>query len=67
MLLILTSIKAAQYHENVLVHMLLAVCVVIFSSPGRSPGRAITTPALVSAGLAKSLTLNFFILWARHC
>ena len=53
----------------------------IFSSPGRSPGRAIVLPpalasALASASasaaaaasaLAKSLTLKFFMCWARRC
>ena len=36
----------------------------IFSSPGRSPGRAIVLPpavALAAAALAKSLTLKFFM------
>ena len=53
----------------------------IFSSPGRSPGRAIvlllasalalasgSALALASgSALAKSLTLNFFMWWARRC
>ena len=42
-----------------------------FSSPGRSPGRAIVLPlalALAAASaLAKSLTLKFFMWWARRC
>ena len=36
----------------------------LFSSPGRSPGRAIVLPpasALAAAALAKSLTLKFFM------
>ena len=40
------------------------VIAVIFSSPGRSPGRAIVLPpvlALAAAALAKSLTLKFFM------
>ena len=42
-----------------------AVRVLLFSSPGRSPGRAIVlSPA---SALAKSLTLKFFMQWARHC
>ena len=42
---------------------------IIFSSPGQSPGRAIVLPlalALASA-LAKSLMLSFFMWWARRC
>ena len=35
----------------------------VFSSPGRSPGRAIVLPPAlaVAAALAKSLTLKFFM------
>ena len=35
----------------------------IFSSPGRSPGRAIVLPSALAAAsaLAKSLTLKFFM------
>ena len=34
----------------------------VFSSPGRSPGRAIELPpALAAAALAKSLTLKYFM------
>ena len=39
----------------------------IFSSPGRSPGRAIVLPRASAWALAKSLTLKFFMRWARHC
>ena len=43
----------------------------IFSSPGRSPGRAIVLPPAsalaLAAALAKSLTLKFFMWWARRC
>ena len=43
----------------------------LISSPGRSPGRAIVLPlalALAAAlTLAKSLTLKFFMWWARRC
>ena len=45
----------------------------IFSSPGRSPGRAIVLPPAsaltASPTLAKcwSFTINFFMWWARRC
>ena len=42
-----------------------------FSSPGRSLGRAIVLPPAsvwaAAAALAKSLTLKFFMRWARRC
>ena len=47
--------------------------VVVFSSPGRSPGRAIVLPpasALASvavSALAKSLMLKFFMLLQARC
>ena len=48
---------------------------IIFSSPGRSPGRAIVLPpasasalaAASASALAKSLKLKFFMGWARRC
>ena len=40
----------------------LYICVMyIFSSPGRSPGRAIVLPPASELVLAKSLTLKFFM------
>ena len=41
-----------------------SVRVLLFSSPGQSPGRAIVLPtasALAATALAKSLTLKFFM------
>ena len=38
---------------------------IIFSSLGRSPGRAIVLPP--ASALAKSLMLKFFMWWARRC
>ena len=59
-------------------HYMLVIYSLLFSlishfitSPRRSPGRAIVLPpasALASvSALAKSLTLKFFMRWARRC
>ena len=46
---------------------------IVFSSPGRSPARAIVLPLVLAlapaaaSALAKSLTLKFFMWWARRC
>ena len=39
----------------------------IFSSPGRSPGRAIVLPTVSALALAKCLAFKFFMWWARRC
>ena len=60
------KIKCSKMFAKTCEELLHCKSFLLFSWPGRSPGRAIVLPpasalALAAAALAKSLTLNFFM------